>query len=628
MLELLRAFAKTWIARILLFILVISFGAFGINNVISDLGTNTVARIGDQDITTQDFQRAYQAQLSEVSQQLGKMPTSQEAMAMGVPGQVLGKLASDGAIDQFAQSLGVGASDAQISKTIGSDPNFQNTLGKFDKSAFDQALQQEGYTEAQYLGEVQKSARQHQVAVGLLGDAPIPDVALEIANRYQGDARTLNYFALGPTSIPSIPTPTDADLTTYLKAHQAEYRTKETRTVDITTLSPTVLASTIAIPPDQIATEYNKTKADLTTVEKRDVQQVSLTDAQAAAFTAGKAAGKSFDDLVKAAGLKPTDLGLLSKDGISDGSLATAAFGLKQGDFAIIPGISAKRAVTVTAIQPGGQVSLADATPEITKRLAFEQATTQIGDDTDQIEDLRAGKQPLTTIAPRYKLKLVTVAVTAGGAELAAVPDIADADRQKVADAIFAAKENAITPTVQLSNSQDVWFDLKSVVPARDQTLAEVHDAVLKAWTDEKTSDALKAEADKMVADLKSGTSFDDVAAGNNQVPTLSQPITRQGSKPGSPDAPIDTVVATAAFNGGPGYFSYAVNNDGDYVVFEVAGIEPASAALPAQTQTAVTNSVRDSIYGDFISGLRQDDGFKTNQGALNQALALDPNGN
>jgi len=628
MLELLRAFAKTPIARVLLAILVVSFGAFGINNVITSLGGNTVARVGDVDITSQDFGRAYQTQLNQVAQQIGKLPTSQDAMAMGIPGQVISSLAANAAVNKFGETMGVGTSDTQLAKIVAAQPAFQNTLGKFDKSAFDQALQQNGMTEAQFFGDQTKESRRQQVEVALFSDAVVPDAALDLVNRYSSDTRTLNYFVLNTTNIPNIPDPTDADLTPYLKLHQADYRTKEARTIDLMSISPSILAAAITVPDDAVSAEYEKTKANLIKVEKRDVKQAILTDAQAKTFTDGKAAGKSFDDLVKATGATVTDLGSMTKDGISDSTLATAAFGLTQGDFDVIPGIQGKRAITVASIEPGGQISLADAKADIAKRLALQQATTEVGDDTDQIEDLRAGKQALTAIAPRYKLKLTSATITADGDELSVDADISDADRATIAKAIFAAKEGSITPSVQLSNNQTVWFDLHKVDPARDQTLAEVRDALAKAWTDEKTNAAMKTEAEKLVADLKSGKKFEDITADLGQLPILSPPITRQGDKSGAGATNVlDGAVAQAAFDGGDGHFGYAVNGSGDYVVFQVEAINAASGTAPAQMKTGVQQSVRQSVYNDFITGLTQDAGIKINQQVLDQTLALDQNG-
>jgi len=55
--------------------------------------------------------------------------------------------------------------------------------------------------------------------------------------------------------------------------------------------------------------------------------------------------------------------------------------------------------------------------------------------------------------------------------------------------------------------------------------------------------------------------------------------------------------------------------------------VNTASAALPPQTKSAVQQSVRQSVYNDFITGLTQDAGVKINQQVLDQALALDQNG-
>jgi peptidyl-prolyl cis-trans isomerase D len=627
MLEFLRDFSKTWIAKFLLAILIVSFGAFGIGNVVTQLGSTTVARVGNTDITAQDFDRAYQNQLNQIAQQTGQMPNSQQAMALGIPMQVVARLASDAAVDHLANTMGVSVSNAHLTDMLRNERAFQGPGGTFDKQMFQQAIQSAGYTDATFLAEEAKEARGNQITAALFGDAPIPQAALDIVNRYGEDTRSLNYVVLNSNSIPAIPAPTTADLTAYLKAHQSDYRTKETRTADLMLISPTLLAKGIAIPSAKLQVAYEKQKDQLTKVEKRHVEQVGLTADQVTAFEKGKAAGQSFDQLVKANGLTPADLGTLGKADITDSALADAAFGLKQGDFTIIPGISGQRAVTVTEIQPGGVETLAEATPQLTRQLAQQQAVNEIGDDVDAIEDLRAADKPLADIAPRYKLKIVPVTLTADGSALADVSDLLPADRDKVAQAIFRAKEGALTPSVSLSASGTLWFDLKKVVPARDETLAEVHDAIAKAWTDEKTNAAYKAAADKLLAALKSGKSFDEVAGTVNQFPTLSPPITRQGDTSGVAGKVLDRTVAAAAFAGGPNHAGYAVDGDGDYVIFQVAAVNPASGKLPAETQTAVRESVRDSVYGNFVNALTQTDGIRINQGAMQQALNLPSGG-
>ena len=56
--------------------LLVGLAGFGINNVIADLGSNTVAKVGGEDITSRQFLRAYQNQLNQVAQQIGSVPTA------------------------------------------------------------------------------------------------------------------------------------------------------------------------------------------------------------------------------------------------------------------------------------------------------------------------------------------------------------------------------------------------------------------------------------------------------------------------------------------------------------------------------------------------------------------------
>lgn len=619
MLDSLRSFSKTWIAKILFVVLIISFAAFGINNVIYNLGGNIIARVGDEDITARQFQRAYSAQINALAQQLGSVPTADQAMALGLPSAALSRLASEAAVNKLARDFNLGASDQRLGEMLRQDPTFAGTLGAFSPDVFKQVLAHNGFTEAEYFEAQTKLARRQQIATSLFGDADVPKAAQTLVQRYTSDKRTMDYFVLNSTSLPPIADPTEEQLQAYLTEHQADFRTVETRTADILTISPAILAAAKTVSEEDIAAEYERTKANLVKPETREIVSVNLDEAGAAAFAAGQAEGKTFDQLVTESALKPTDIGLLSKQQVTDAALADAAFGLaKVGDFAIIDGVQGKRAVSVKAIDAGGEVPLAEAHDAIAKSLALTQAKAEYGDVLDQIEELRAAFQPMQTIADRFKLKLSTVPVSASGAELSAVPDIPEAGRAKVATTIFNAEVGKLAPTVMLDGNQNVWIDLKSVEPARDQTLAEVHDKVAAAWTLAQTEAALKAEVDTITAQLKAGTPIADIAVAHNQFPQLSQPFNRQGDG----TSVINAAVAGMAFEGGVDHYGAALDGDGDYVVFKVVEIMPATDAPPATLVDYIDGSVRDALYGEFVKGLQDDAGLRVNDAALQSVLA------
>ena len=623
MLNIFRSLTKTWFGRILGVFLIIGLAGFGISEVIGTMGSSTIATAAGTDISARDFQRAYQTQLNAFAQQNGRLPSNEEALVAGIPGYTIQQLASQASVNKFARDLGLGVSEAKLSEMVRSDPNFAGTLGGFSPENFKLVLQNSGFTEKEYFDLQSDAARRQQLLAGLTGDSPTPNAAIELVTRYAGDKRTVDYFVLNATSLPPVAEPTDEELAAYLKEHQSEYRTLETRSVDLLVLTPDTLAATKTIPEDQVAAEYERTRDSLVTPEKRAIKQVALSTPELEkAFTDGKAAGTPVAEIVAATAVAATDIGLRARTEVTDTSLAEAAFGLAgTDDVAIIEGIGgAKRAVFVTEIQPTHQVTLDEARADITTKLATDAARAEIVDMLDQIEELRAAFKQLPEIGERFGLTVADLKVTAGGAELADVAGIPADGRANVAGAIFRAEQGALTPAVSLGSNRNVWFDLKAVEPARDQTLDEVRDRVAAAWTAQKTAEALTTEVAVILDKLRAGVPFADAAAELNQFPVLSQPLTRNGD--GTPV--LNQTVASAIFDGGPDHFGAAPNGDGDQVVFQVVEITPADTTeATANVATFVQNSMTDGLDADFQRGLLDLRDLKINQQALMNLLSL-----
>jgi peptidyl-prolyl cis-trans isomerase D len=605
MLTFMRRFANSILGKILGVALIVALAGFGVPSILATLDANSITKVGDEDITAVDFQRLYQQNLNSFAQQTGQMPTNEQAIQMGIPTSVLNQLTTRAAINQFAIRNGVGVSDAKLAELVRDDQTFFGVLGSFDRSIYDQYLRQQGMTSEQYFEIQRKAARRQQIAIGLFAGSQISKTGLELLNRYRNDLRTVEYFTLNSTSLPNIPTPTEADLTAYLTDHQAGFRTQETRTADVLVLNLDTLSALPDYQPteDEVRAEYDRTKDSLTKIEKRTIKQVSLPDAAAEKiFTDAQAAGTPFDAALTASGLTAIDIGNLAKSEVNDTALAEAAFGLaKAGDFTIIPGIGGKRVVAVSAIEPGGTIAYEDAKTGLAKRLATEKAKAAYVDLQDQIEELRAAFKPLKEIATRYGMTVTTVAVTAAGIELSTVPGLAEADRAKAAQAIFAAPEvGKLTATVAYGATNNLFFDLNNIDVARDQTLDEVRDAVSTAWTNAKTDELLKAQVDEIIAALDSGRSFQDIAAERTQFATISAPITRDGDG----TTVLNNAVATSIFSAGPGTHGWAVNGDGDYLVYHVVDVTPPTTDAGKDITDFLTNATRDGLYADLIAGL------------------------
>ncbi|KKC39247.1 hypothetical protein WH87_03185 [Devosia epidermidihirudinis] len=620
MLDSLRGFAKSWPGKVMGAFLLVGVAGFGINNVIADLGTNTVARVGDQEITSRQFIRAYQNQLNQLAPQLGSIPTAEQAMSLGIPSMVLQNLAQEAGLTQMANNFGLGVSDAKLSDMLRKDSSFWGTLGTFDPSSFKLVLQRSGLTEAEYFEMQGNVARRQQLVLSLFADVQLPNAASTLINRYVADTRTVDYFVLGDTNIETPAEPTEDELAAYLTEHQSQFRTVETRTVQMLELTPAALAATKTVTDAEIAAEYDRTKDSLVRPERRTIEQVVLaTEQQVKWFDMGLTNGKTFATLVSEAGLTPTPLGTLSQAEINDSALATAAFGVANDGFVVIDGATGKRAVHVSAIEAGGAPTLEEAKADIAQSLALTAARNDIANVLDQVEELRAAFRPLSEIAERFGLNIYDANVTAGGTELNVLPNLTPEDRSRLSQAIFKSEVGGLTPATQIAGSGNVWFDLKTVDAARDETLDEVRDEVASALTNERTQTALLAAAADAAKRIEAGEAVGDVAASYNVFPQLSTPFTRFGAADGS----IDGTVASSVFAGGEGHAGSAVSQDGEHVVFKVVDVIPAEGDLEGQARTSLENEARVGIYGDFVTAVSNEAGLRVNQQALEQTLSL-----
>jgi len=71
-LDTLRKGAARTLGLILVALLVVSFAVWGIADIFTGYGQQTLIRVGDTDITPQDYQRAQQEVLRSMSQQAGR----------------------------------------------------------------------------------------------------------------------------------------------------------------------------------------------------------------------------------------------------------------------------------------------------------------------------------------------------------------------------------------------------------------------------------------------------------------------------------------------------------------------------------------------------------------------------
>ncbi|GGA52536.1 SurA N-terminal domain-containing protein [Pelagibacterium lentulum] len=623
MLDSLRNAGRSWVAKVLIGVLILAVAGFGIPSVFLDLNANTVARVGDQNVTARDFDRLYRSQLNQFAAQTGQSLTAQQALAFGVPGSVLGQLANDAAIETLAQRLDLGASDERLAAFVRRDPSFAGALGAFDRSEFVAVLRQAGYTESEYLNLQRRAAKREQVGAIFDGLA-LPQTAFDIARAYENERRVIEFIELNPVLFAVIDEPSEEELAQFFEENQNRFRTEETRRVRVLPLTAETLAAGIEVSDTEIEAEYERTSSQYQTVERRSVHQLVLANEEIETiFTQGLADGVSFEDLVAEAGAegRVQALGTLQQSQMTDTSLANAAFGLEEGEFAIISGAQGPRAIWVSEIIEGGVQPLDEVRDAIERSLATSRAQGLLLDAFDAIDEARAAFQPIDDVAAHFGLAIYELDLTRSGDALAEIDAIPADARSNVTQQIFDASETAnITPAINLGSNRTVFFEIENVQPVRDQTLDEVRDEAIAAWQELQSELSMIAAAEDMVASLDSGADMFMTASQAGQIPQVSQAFSRDGSG----DATIGADVARAAFMGTVGAAGYAPIASGEVVVFQVTEVMEADADAQSNIAAALSANFPDQMFGSFVEGLREDTPIRINESTLNRLIGLE----
>ena len=156
-LETLRKGAGRTFGMILMGMLVFSFAIWGIADIFRGYGSQTLIKVGDTEITPQEYSRAQRDVLRVMSSDAGHTLSVQEAREAGLENRVLERLIGGAAVDTHAKSLHLGVSDEALLQGIMKDPAFQDSTGNFNPLALQQAL-----PEPQHADEVPHESHDHR----------------------------------------------------------------------------------------------------------------------------------------------------------------------------------------------------------------------------------------------------------------------------------------------------------------------------------------------------------------------------------------------------------------------------------------------------------------------------------
>lgn len=627
MLVFLRKASQTLFAKILLLLLVVSFGVWGVSASLFSNTSDTVVAVGDQSVSSADFAFAYQRQVADMSNRFGMQLTTEQARAFGIEAQVFSQLAAGAALDQLASDMNLGLSQDRLAQLIADDPAFKNAAGNFDRALFSSRLRSAGLREDDYIEERSKVAIRSQIVDATADGFVAPKVLIDAIKAYRYENRDINYVLLTNANIEPIKAPDDATLAAWFETTKSGYRAPEYRSFSYVKLEPADIADRASVTDEQIREDYERRKASYEIAGTRTVEQLSFENREMAEAALQELKnGTSFDQLVTDQGKTAGDvlLGDFTRDRLPDPALAEAAFGVttEGGTTGVVDGALGPVILRITNIKEGRTQSLDEVKDTIREALAEAAAIADITAVHDQFEDLRAGGSTLKEAADQLKLQTVTVTeidrrgLDARETEVAGIPE-----RDRLLNEVFRTDIGVEALPVNLGSSGFIWFEVTDIKAERDRELAEVREKAVTDWTAEQQRIALGAKAESLRKRVADGGKLEDIATELGVAVESKAGITRR-----SEDAVLGPAAILAAFSGPQGTAATASGADpATQILLTVTAVrdQPTGGVpLGEDEQIAqMANSAGDDILDQMVGQLQAEYGVTINQALAQQAI-------
>ncbi len=626
MLESLRKAAGTWVAKLLLILLVASFAVWGISGqIMGGLAGNAVITAGETTVSPVEYRLAYDRQLSVLSQRFGQLVTREQAVALGVDNQVLGQLVAGAVLDEQAREMRLGLSKQRLAELTAEDPAFQGPDGRFDRGRFEYVLRQVGMRPEDYLRSRSQVAVRQQIAQAVAEGVEIPQVFLSALSRYRGEDRTVEYMIVPGNLDGPVADPEESVLKAWFEERRSQYRAPEYRGFSYVLLTPEELADPDSVTDEQARADYERMVDRYTEPERRAVQQIVFAtreEAEAARRRIGE--GATFAEIAAAEGKTEEDitLGELRRQDIADPAVAEAAFALAEGEVSdIVDGAFGPVLVHVPEIVPAQVRPFEEVREEIRRDLAIHEASRLLTDAFNQYEDLRAGGATLAEAAERLDLDLKRVEAVDRSARRPDGSIVSDLpESRRLLQEVFATEAEVENPAIHVGTTGYLLYEVNEILPERDREFDEVRDEVLADWKAEEASRRASETAAAIEKRLQDGETLADIAAELGLDVETKRGLRRDGS-----DADLGEEGVAAAFGvavGGTG--TVPAQQEASWIVFRVTeNFLPQDDSVADELRQALSQRLTDDLVEQLAVQLQQKYRVTVNQTAINQALSF-----
>jgi len=276
MLELIRTHSKGWLAKIILVVIAVTFGLFGIDQYLSGAGGNVpVATVGDDEISLQEYSNTVETVRTRMMAQGEKFdPAILESATFKqsiLDGLIMRRLVNAETIKSNFK-----ISDAQLNKHILAMPEFQED-GQFSHEVYQRTLEQNGLTAGQLEASIRNDLMVAQARDELARLSFAPASVAQETVKYQYQKREVSTSEIKASDFLPEVNITPEQIKAYYELHKDKFKEPEKVKVEFVLLSAASLLKDVTVSDEDVKKFYDENQARFQGDEQREASHILLS---------------------------------------------------------------------------------------------------------------------------------------------------------------------------------------------------------------------------------------------------------------------------------------------------------------------------------------------------------------
>ena len=598
--------SKTSVSKIFVWILLgflfVGLIGFGTGNLSGNI--KTIGKIGETEITVNQYVRALQTEMRNTSQQFGQQLTLQQLQAFGIQQQVLARLVTDKLLENEASKLSLSVDDKTVRDNIVSLNVFKGPDGNFNQAAYNFALENAGYTSTEFEEEIRAETARNILSQSILSGNMTNKLQAELLASFLLEERSFNIQILKPGNISfSVKDPSDEQLESFLEINVDDYTVPESKAITYAVLQPEMLIDIVESDDSILEKIYDEKKQEYNKPEQRTVERLSFLNMDEANSVMAEVTKSltDFDKLLSDRNLSDEDVlyGTFTEEQLLEGKKQVFAGNVGE----VVGPVETDLGPVIFRIReiiPAKTTSFEEVKPELDKEYKLSEAIKLIDERIEDSQNLLAAGGTLEELNKEIGFSVENILFNSE----ANIPIL---ENKIFFDTAQTAKVNDFPEIKELSNGGLFALRVDQTVDARQKDIDEVRTELTTAWQKQE----LQNKLDEVAEDMLIKHQYKGKILNFNK-------ITRDKVLPELPEN-----IVEEAFNLSTGEGT-VISGDEESFILRLKNVSNADLSsdtaklLVSQLKNQISNSLSADLFESFANMARVNSKLDLNEQAVN----------